>query len=94
MAERPTTRSWPCWSRTPSGAPARELDDLPPALVDRLRHYFETYKQVPGTNPVVIDAVYGREHAETVVRAAMADWQAGYGALAAMAGGLGGLAPH
>ncbi len=76
------------WSR------ARELDDLPPALVDRLRHYFETYKQVPGTNPVVIDAVYGREHAETVVRAAMADWQAGYGALAAMAGGLGGLAPQ
>jgi inorganic pyrophosphatase len=28
---------------------ARELADLPPALVERLRHYFETYKWVPET---------------------------------------------
>ncbi len=67
---------------------ARDLDDLPPALVERCRHYFETYKQRPGGNPVVIDAVYGREHAEAVIRAAMADWQQGYGVMAAMAGAL------
>ena len=31
----------PLWSQ------AEALDDLPTALIDRLRHYFETYKVLP-----------------------------------------------
>lgn len=60
---------------------ATELDQVPAALVERLRHYLETYKLVPGSDqqPVVIDAIYGRAHAEAVVLAAMADYDAGFG---------------
>ena len=61
---------------------ARDLSDIPEVFVERLRHYFETYKLVPGKPPKVkIDAGYGREHAEKVVRAAMADYDEKYGSL-------------
>src|SRR5262245_19533969 len=54
---------------------ARDLRDVPPVLVERLQHYFLTYKLVPG-QPVRarIARVYGRAHARKVVRAAMADY--------------------
>lgn len=54
----------------------RELDALPPALVARLRHYFETYKLEPGGNPVRIAESYGRERAWRVLAAAQADYEA------------------
>jgi inorganic pyrophosphatase len=57
----------------------RELSEVPPALVARLRHYFETYKLEPGGNPVSIDRVYGRDRAFEVVRAAQADYAGEYG---------------
>jgi inorganic pyrophosphatase len=54
---------------------ARELSDLPRALIDRLRHYFETYKLTPAqSSPVSIAAVYDAEQACTVIAAAMADY--------------------
>ena len=57
-----------------------DLDGLPAILVERLRHYFLTYKLVPGeTADVRIDRSYGREHAERVVEAAMADYDERYG---------------
>ena len=50
-------------------------------LIERLRHYFLTYKLVPGTDPDVrIDEAYGREHALTVIRAAIEDYDDAYGA--------------
>jgi inorganic pyrophosphatase len=53
---------------------------LPPILLERLQHYFLTYKLVPGTPPRVrIDRVYGREHAHAVIRAAMEDYAEGFG---------------
>ncbi len=52
----------------------RELAELPAALVERLRHYFTTYKLAPGGNPVAIDATYGRERAREVLVAAAADY--------------------
>lgn len=59
---------------------ARELEDLPPVLIERLRHYFTTYKLVPGEPAkVAIEAVYGREVAYHVVAAAIADYEASYG---------------
>ncbi|MBM4391692.1 MAG: inorganic pyrophosphatase [Deltaproteobacteria bacterium] len=51
-----------------------EVTALPPALMARLRHYFETYKLEPGKNPVRIDSEYGAERAYEVVRAAMRDY--------------------
>lgn len=54
---------------------ARDIGDVPSVLIERLQHYFLTYKLVPG-EPVHarIDTVYARTHARKVVRAAMADY--------------------
>jgi inorganic pyrophosphatase len=58
----------------------QDLDDIPRALVDRLVHYFLTYKVMPGEeSSVSIPEVYGREHAFDVVEAAMADYQETFG---------------
>jgi inorganic pyrophosphatase len=54
---------------------ARDIDDVPSVLVERLQHYFLTYKFVPGKRAQArITKVYGRTHALKVVRAAMADY--------------------
>jgi inorganic pyrophosphatase len=53
----------------------REVKQLPPILVERLEHYFVTYKMVPGRPAKAhIEKVYGRSHALKVVRAAIADY--------------------
>jgi inorganic pyrophosphatase len=55
---------------------ARDVEDLPQILVERLRHYFSTYKMIPGEEPQIrVQAAYGRAHALEVVSAAMADYQ-------------------
>ena len=49
--------------------------ELPEILVERISHYFQTYKMVPGKEPPVeISKAYDRAHAEKVVRASMADY--------------------
>ncbi len=54
---------------------ARDIKDVPGVLVERLRHYFETYKLVPRRPPPShIKRVYGRAHAERVVQAAVRDY--------------------
>ena len=59
---------------------AQELEDLPPVLIERLRHYFTTYKLVPGEPAkVAIEAAYGREIAYRVVTAAIEDYEATFG---------------
>jgi inorganic pyrophosphatase len=59
---------------------ARDLGDVPAVLVERLQHYFATYKLVPG-QPATgrIERVYGRAHAFDVVRAAMEDYAEVFG---------------
>jgi inorganic pyrophosphatase len=60
---------------------AKNITDLPEVLIERLRHYFLTYKLVPGEeSKTSIDKVYGRKHALKVVEAAMADYTEEYGA--------------
>jgi inorganic pyrophosphatase len=55
---------------------ARDLRDVPAVLVERLQHYFLTYKLVPGERATsIISRVYGRAHARKVVRAAIADYR-------------------
>lgn len=59
---------------------AKDISELPPTLVERLTHYFSTYKLVPGSKSTLqIDKVYGREHAERVIEAAMADYRDEHG---------------
>ena len=58
---------------------ARDLKDLPPRLVERLQHYFMTYKMRPGEQSTVkVHRLYGVEHARTVVRAAIEDYTEAY----------------
>ena len=50
--------------------------ELPPILVERLQHYFTTYKLVPGAKPQIeVQRVYGDEHAARVVQAAIEDYR-------------------
>lgn len=61
-------------------ADVKDISELPPVLVDRIYHYFSTYKLVPGHEVEIhIDKPYGREHAEKVISAAMLDYQDQYG---------------
>jgi len=58
-----------------------EVDDLaqlPTVLVERLRHYFSTYKLLPNQTPTTI-MPYDKHHAHLVVTAAMADYDELYG---------------
>jgi len=61
-------------------ADADDIAKLPDVLVERLRHYFEFYKVVPGQRSAVeIGPPYGRRHAEAVVEAALLDYAEKYG---------------
>ncbi len=65
----------PVWGR------ARDLADVPELLVERLRHYFATYKMIPGEpSSAEVEAIYDRERACKVVTAAVADYDEVYGA--------------
>jgi len=55
---------------------ARTINDVPSVFIERLQHYFLTYKLVPGERAKVrIAKTYNRSHAMRVVRAAMADYK-------------------
>lgn len=53
----------------------RDVSDLPEKVVNRLRHYFLTYKDLPG-NPadVEITHVYGREEAMDLISRSIEDY--------------------
>jgi len=56
------------------------VDQVRQVLLDRLRHYFETYKQPAGgeANVQVLE-IYGPDRAKEVIRAAQADYDETYG---------------
>ncbi len=59
---------------------ATDITDIPERLIERLRHYFATYKMVPGESPpVTIQEVYTAAQAEQIVTAAMEDYAATFG---------------
>ena len=59
-----------------------EVDQLPAALVDRLIHYFSTYKSGrAGKHDVRVGDPYSRAHAERVIAAAMEDYRERFGAV-------------
>lgn len=54
-----------------------EIGDLPGAMVDRLKHYFLTYKRPPEAerNPIEIRDIYGRADAHEVIRRSQEDYR-------------------
>jgi inorganic pyrophosphatase len=59
-----------------------DLKQAPPGLVERLQHYFLTYKQLPQESPrrVEIADVYDRAAALKTIRASIEDYRELYGA--------------
>ena len=57
-----------------------EISECPAALIDRLKHYFLSYKQLPGDSPrrVEIADVYGRAEALDVITRSMRDYDKGF----------------
>jgi len=55
-----------------------DIGDCPLTLLDRLQHYFLTYKHAPGStqHKVEITSMYGREEALNVIRASHTDYRA------------------
>lgn len=59
---------------------AEDISELPKSLIERLRHYFLTYKLLPGeSGNISIDEIYGREHALKVVDASIKDYDDEFG---------------
>lgn len=57
----------------------RDISELPKAEIDRLLHYFLTYKNLPGeVAKCRIDEVYGAEHAKEVIKASQNDYATNY----------------
>jgi inorganic pyrophosphatase len=54
----------------------KDIDDVPKALLERLRHYFLTYKDIPGKekHQAEITHSYGKEEAYEVIRRSMDDY--------------------
>ncbi len=70
----------------------QHLAQSPRAMVDRIKHYFLTYKQIPGEGrrKVEIAEVYDRPEALEMIRRSMKDYQRLYGGGAARTMRLGG----
>ncbi len=57
-----------------------DVSDCPASYINRLKHYFLTYKHLPSDNAICeITHVYGREEAHEVINRALADYQHHYG---------------
>ena len=59
----------------------REIDEVPTGLVDRLKQYFLSYKQLPGDEPkkVEITHVYDRAEALDAIARSLRDYQTEFG---------------
>ena len=59
----------------------KDIADCPEQLIDRLKHYFLTYKEAPGKHrkEVEITHVYGREEAQEIIRRSYDDYLGLYG---------------
>ncbi|MCG8391071.1 MAG: inorganic pyrophosphatase [Cytophagales bacterium] len=55
----------------------RSIEDCPDTLINRLKHYFLTYKEMPGDQPVKkieITDIYGKEEAYEVIERSRQDY--------------------
>ncbi len=55
----------------------KDISEMPETIVNRLKHYFLTYKNIPGeeNNDCEITHIYGAEEARKVINLAIADYQ-------------------
>lgn len=55
----------------------KDIADCPPAVINRLKHYFLTYKGIPGAEKPIceITNTYGREEAYEVIRRSQEDYK-------------------
>ena len=62
-----------------------ELEHCPPVLIDRIQHYFLTYKDMPGTPGARVElaGVYGAQTAREVIARSQTDYRAKFGDLEA-----------
>ncbi len=58
----------------------KDISDCPEGVINRLKHYFLTYKNIPGTGSPTceITNVYGVEEAQEVIRRSMQDYKNKY----------------
>ena len=58
----------------------KTIEDCPPGFLDRLRHYFLTYKQPPGEaeRRIEITRIYGKKEAYKVIDVCRQDYQTNY----------------
>jgi inorganic pyrophosphatase len=61
----------------------KDIEQVPQPMLDRLRHYFLTYKQAPGamSSSCEITHTYGYGEAHEVIRRSLSDYQARFGDL-------------
>ena len=54
----------------------KDISDVPEPIINRLRHYFLTYKNIPGESNAIVEITetYGREVAHDVIRRSMSDY--------------------
>ena len=58
----------------------KDISDLPDIMIERLHHYFSTYKMQPGKESTVsIGPAYNKAHAEKVIKASMLDYDEMFG---------------
>ncbi len=59
----------------------RDVEQIPETLISRLRHYFLTYKDMPGRSRrrCEITHIYGREEAHQIIRRSIEDYEEKFG---------------
>jgi inorganic pyrophosphatase len=59
---------------------AKDISDIPKIFIERLRHYFLTYKLVPGMpSNTSVEKIYDAKYARKVITASMEDYNEIYG---------------
>ena len=54
----------------------KEINDLPQSMLNRLKHYFLTYKQLPDSAPITrISEIYNKEEAHRVLKCSLDDYR-------------------
>jgi len=59
----------------------KDISDCPPGIITRLKHYFLSYKQLPGDNPRRVEIVEVYDHAQAlqVIKYSMQDYRTEFG---------------
>jgi inorganic pyrophosphatase len=62
-----------------------ELEHCPPVLIDRIQHYFLTYKDMPGSSATRVEmaGIYGAQTAREIIARSQVDYRAKFGDLQA-----------